>query len=40
LIKIAHLSINKSAFPCSGPLTSEPAIGWLESQLAPFFKYF
>ena len=39
-INTHHLFKNKSFFPCSGPLTSDPAIGWLEVQKIPFFNFF
>ena len=39
-MRIHHLFKNKSFVPFSGPLTSEPAIGWLEVHEIPFFNFF
>ena len=40
-IRISTLEVFKNKFfvPCSGPLTSEPAIGWLEVHEIPFFNF-
>ena len=40
MIIIHHLFSNKFSLPCSGPLTSDPAIGWLDVQNIVFFKFF
>ena len=40
LIRMHHLFKNKSFVPFSGPLTSDPAIGWLEVHEIPFFNFF
>ena len=39
-IKTHHLFSNISCLPCSGPLTSDPAIGWLCVQKISFLKNF
>ena len=35
-----HLLLNKFALPYSGPLTSDPAIGWLKIQFKDLSSLF